>query len=46
MESEIFEALKCAATVGGLEETLWGLQIQFSPLAFAFVIIIDPKEEE
>jgi hypothetical protein len=46
VESENFEALKCVATVGGLEETLWGFQIQFSPLALAFVIISDSKEEE
>jgi hypothetical protein len=46
VENEIFEALKHVAIVRGLEETLRGLQIKFSPLAFSFVIIIDSKEEE
>jgi hypothetical protein len=32
--------------VGGLEEKLWGLQNQFSPLAPTFVIISDFEEEE
>ncbi len=45
VESEIFEALK-HVIVGGLEKTLWGLQIQFSHVALAFVIINDSKEEE
>jgi hypothetical protein len=30
----------------GLEETMWGLQIQFSPLTCAFVISSDFEEEE
>jgi hypothetical protein len=46
VENEIFEALKRVAIAGGLEETLRGLQIKFSHLAFSFVIIIDSKEEE
>ncbi len=46
VERIFFRALKCVATVGGLEETLQGLQRHFSLLALTFVIINDFKEEE
>jgi len=46
VKQEIFEALKRVITVGGFEETLWGLQRHFSPPAPTFVIISDFKQEE
>jgi len=45
IEQEIFEALKCATIMGGLEETLQGLQRHCSSLTPAFVIINDFEEE-
>jgi len=47
VECEIFEALKCATTMGErFEETLQDFQKQFSPLAPTFVIITDFEEDE
>jgi hypothetical protein len=42
----MFGTLKHATTVGGLEETLRGLQRHISLLALTFVIISDFEEEQ
>jgi hypothetical protein len=38
--------LQRAPTMGGVKETLWGLQRHFSPLLPTIIIINDYKEEE
>jgi hypothetical protein len=46
VKQEIFETLKCAATMGeGLEETLRDLRRHTTPLAPAFIIISDCEKK-